>query len=242
MTSKNLSEIFKSEEYRLAMIGKSPKTKAALEEYLLSFESGDYKTQQEVCDKQGISIPAMRNSIVRLEKLGLLNRMEIYKKPPWKYHKDKRNREKEDKYFEFTQQRERMKVRSDILDEVLEKVRTLEYNDLRDYLQGLIEYKELAVIKCSTCGEVVAVEDTSTFLTAAFKGGSPLLNYLIFKHIAENPDHRVTVKAPGPLPLELPLGDMLMSAFHRTCHIHGRYPDAELLLQVERYRRIAIGE
>jgi len=131
---------------------------------------------------------------------------------------------------------------SEILNEVIEKVRTLDYGDLRDYLQGLIEYKELTVIKCSTCGEVVAIEDTSTFLTIAFKGGSPLLNYLIFKHIAENPSHKVTVKAPGSLPLELPLGDMLMSAFHRTCHIHGRYPDAELPLQVERYRRMATGE
>ena len=131
---------------------------------------------------------------------------------------------------------------SEILNEVLEKVKTLEYNDLRDYLQGLIEYKELSVIKCSTCGEIVAVEDTANFLTVAFKGGSPLLNYLIFKHISENPGHRVTVKAPGPLPLELPLGDMLMNAFHTACRIHNRDPDTELPVQVERYRRMATGE
>lgn len=131
---------------------------------------------------------------------------------------------------------------SKILDEVLEKVKTLEYNDLRDYLQGLIEYKELTVIKCSTCGKVVAVEDTATFLTVAFKGGTPLLNYLIFKHVSENPEHRITVKAPGPLPLEMPLGDMLMRAFYTACRIHDRDPEVELPVQVERYRRMATGE
>jgi len=131
---------------------------------------------------------------------------------------------------------------NEILDEVLEKVKTLEYNDLRDYLQGLIEYKELAVIKCSTCGEVVAVEDAAAFIAIAFRGGSPLLNYLIFKHVSENPEHRITVKAPGPLPLELPLGDMLMRAFYTACRIHNRDPKIELPVQVERYRRMAIGE
>jgi len=131
---------------------------------------------------------------------------------------------------------------SEILDEVLEKVKTLEYNDLRDYLQGLIEYRELSIIKCSTCGEVVAVEDTATFLTVAFRGGSPLLNYLIFKHVAENPEHKITVKAPGPLPLEIPLGDMLMRAFYTACRIHKREPEVELPIQVERYRRMATGE
>lgn len=131
---------------------------------------------------------------------------------------------------------------SEILNEVLEKVKTLEYNDLRDYLQGLIEYKELTVVKCSTCGEVVAVEDTATFLATAFGGGSHLLNYLIFKHLAEHPDHRVTVKAPGPLPLELPLGNMIMGAFQTACRIHDCDPEVELPIQVERYRRMATVE
>ena len=131
---------------------------------------------------------------------------------------------------------------SEILDEIMEKVKTLNYNDLRDYLQGLIEYKELTVVKCSTCGEVVAVEDTATFLTLAFKGGSPLLNYLIFKHVADNPEHKITMKAPGPLPLELPLGDMFMRAFYTACRIHKRDPKVELPVQVERYRRMATGE
>ena len=130
---------------------------------------------------------------------------------------------------------------SEILNEVIEKVRTLDYGDLRDYLQGLIEYKELTVIKCSTCGEVVAVEDTAAFIATAFRGGSPLLNYLIFKHVEENPEHRVTVKAPGPLPLELPLGDMLMRAFYTACRIHNEDPDKMLPIQVERYRRMATG-
>jgi len=62
------------EKWRRYWIGKSPKTRAAIEEYIERYDRGSPLTIGQVADKHGIKHPTLSRHIVELRKLGLVTK------------------------------------------------------------------------------------------------------------------------------------------------------------------------
>ena len=101
---------------------------------------------------------------------------------------------------------------------VLDYVKQKDFDGLEAYLHNEFDMRELTVIKCESCGEIVAVSPMREWLPLAFRGGDSLVEYLVLKHLKTHRDHQIIMPIG---PIRHSLSDMFLGALRRTAEIHG---------------------
>lgn len=107
---------------------------------------------------------------------------------------------------------------SQVFSKIMKYINSRDFEGLKNYLQGYGFSDNLDTVKCETCGEVVGLIKHSDLIKASFSGGDTLTEYLVFRHIRDNPRHEVFTH--GPMNLRVPIGKKLMKALERGCEIH----------------------
>jgi len=92
-------------------------------------------------------------------------------------------------------------------------------DELQTLLQSELQFDELTLFKCDTCGEIVAVSPKYEWVRKALFGENPLIEYLIYSHMQENLSHSVTVDLGGGI--KAPIGGLLMNQLRKAAELHG---------------------
>lgn len=125
----------------------------------------------------------------------------------------------------------------------------IEYNDfikavithdiqrINSIISQVVEDKDTTIIKCETCGEVIAFMRTSQLYKHALtRSMPPEVNYLIVKHMAEDRDHNITV--PMPMGLKnMGFSQYLESSFKAQCNNSGIIYEEWLPEYVEHWKQ-----
>lgn len=106
-----------------------------------------------------------------------------------------------------------------IFNEVLQLVKDGDIEQLKTYLKQNLDFQDLSIFKCATCGEIIGVAPKHLWVANALGGSNPLLEYYILTHMRDNLSHSITVDIG--FGVNAPIGGMIMAQMRKACELHG---------------------
>jgi len=105
---------------------------------------------------------------------------------------------------------------SERFNEFLQAVLMGDADTVKNIVKLAIDDSDYTTIKCKSCGEIVAFENTGSLYVNVALGRGIGVKYLVLKHMGEDPDHNIVL--PMQFGIEYPISKTMEKNLRAHCN------------------------